>query len=158
MLQGKANHGKCHQAQAFPYLKIPNIWKNCAHKFAHFKVVSRICCNFVAALYLTTITLRSSINTFYLSSTPGFNQLLEELFSFLVQILHIREASDADRLSRPSLRPTPPFFALKHLEYMTLLLLSAMPALLFLSWIRLHQNGRTRISLKPELISLVLHA
>ena len=31
---------------------------------------SRICCNFVAALYLTTITLRSSINTFYLLSTP----------------------------------------------------------------------------------------
>jgi hypothetical protein len=32
--------------------------------------VSRICCNFVAALYLTTITLRPSINTFYLLSTP----------------------------------------------------------------------------------------
>jgi iron complex transport system substrate-binding protein len=34
------------------------------------KVVSRKCCNFVAALYPTIITLRPSLNTFYLLPTP----------------------------------------------------------------------------------------
>jgi tetratricopeptide (TPR) repeat protein len=34
------------------------------------KVVCRNCCNFVVALYLTTITLRPSINTFYPLPTP----------------------------------------------------------------------------------------
>ena len=33
-------------------------------------VVSRKCCNFVAALYPTIITLRPSLNTFYLLPTP----------------------------------------------------------------------------------------
>jgi hypothetical protein len=34
------------------------------------KVVCRNCCNFLDALYPTTITLRPSINTYYPLSTP----------------------------------------------------------------------------------------
>jgi len=47
-----------------------NPLKVLVHDFKIKGVVSRKCCNFVAALYPTIITLRPSLNTFYLLPTP----------------------------------------------------------------------------------------
>ncbi|WP_422574149.1 transposase [Methanothrix sp.] len=45
-------------------------FKSCVFDKYSLWVVSRKCCNFVAALYPTIITLRPSLNTFYLLPTP----------------------------------------------------------------------------------------
>ena len=65
------------QFKAFIHARVPRtVCQKCGSirlidgNYSALLVVSRTCCNFVAALYPTIMTLRPSRNTFYLLPTP----------------------------------------------------------------------------------------